>query len=108
MKNNFEIKSNSSENFEKSIEIPKEELQAVQEIFSFSEKLSEEGYTSDSIYSSSNSNLAAEELEKMKTDELSQTLDSLSDDESFNLRRKIKREAQYQARKGDIDFINVH
>jgi len=105
MKNNFEIKSNSSENFEKFIEIPKEEIQAVQDILSFSEKLSEEGYTEDSIYASSNSNLTAEELEKMNTDELSQTLKSLYD-ESFNLRRKIKREAQYQARKGDIDFMN--
>lgn len=101
-----EFPKNKVENFEKSIEIPKEELEIVHDIFLFSEKLSEEGYTNDSVYASSNSNFSAEELEKMKTDELSQTLNSLSDDEAFNLRRKIKREAQYESRKGDIDFMN--
>jgi hypothetical protein len=96
MKNNFKnLERPQFNNFEKNIEIPKEELQAIQDIFLFSEKLSEEGYAEDSVYASSNSNFTAEELEKMKTDDLSQTLESISDDETFNLRRKIKREAQY-------------
>lgn len=92
-------------NFEKPIEIPKEELLVVQDIFSFVKKLPD-GYGSESKYAQSNTNFTVEEIEEVKTKELKQTLDSLPEDEAFDLRRKIKRESQYWANQGEIDFKN--
>ncbi len=93
-------------NFEKHIEIPKEELRSVQDIFSFLEQLSKESYSDDSTYARSNHNFTATEIEEMKTEELNKTINSLSEDDASTLRRKIKRESQYEANQGDIDFTN--
>ena len=100
------IQFTGAENYEKTIQIPKEELQAVQDIFSFTEKLSAEGYSDDSSYALSNSHFTVEELEEIKINELKQTLNSLSREEQHDLRRKIKRQAQYESYKGEIDFKN--
>ena len=91
----------------KSIEIPKEELKIVQNIFEFSDKISDEGWDEDSVYAYSNSKFTVEEIIERRTNELSATLNTLPEDKKFELQAKIQREAEYEKRKGDIDYENA-
>ena len=88
------------------IEIPKEELKIVSDIFEFLNKISEEGYSDGSIYAESNSKFTIQELIRNKTYKLSSTLDSLPESEKYEFEAKIMREAEYEAKKGNIDFLN--
>lgn len=101
-----QLSNNKMEGNGKSVEIKEEEFRVIRDIFSFSEKLSKETYIENSTHAFTNSNFTAEELEQRKVAELSKTLASLSEDEAFDLKRKIKRQAQYEAYKADIDFRN--
>lgn len=95
-----------SNNFEKPIEIPKEELEIVKNISSFLDNLSKETYSGESKYALAKHSFSAEECEEILRDEQKSILDTLSGDDKFDLERKIKRQAQYMANQGDIDFTN--
>jgi hypothetical protein len=103
---NKKLQFNNIEIPKKDIEIPKEEIQSVQDIFSFLEQISKEGYSDDSTYARARHNFTAAEIEEWKTEEFKKTLDSLSEDDALSLRRKIKRESEYEANQAEIDFIN--
>lgn len=93
-------------NFEKRIEIPKEELQVVKDITSFLEKLSEESYSDDSIYTRKQHSFSESECEEIIRNEQKSKLETLSGDDKLELERKILREAQYMANQANIDFTN--
>ena len=85
----------------KKIEVPKEEIKVVEEITDFVEKLSLEP-----AEMSQNPRFSVGELVERKEKELGLKIDSLPENEKLDLKIKIKRQAEYEAHKDDIDFEN--
>lgn len=103
MKESLDNKFVNTERFPRKIEVPKEEIKVVEEISNFVKELSTE--TSDN-FESQDSIFSVEELMHIREIELRTIINSLSAEEKSDLKRKIKREAQYERYKGFIDFRN--
>lgn len=84
-------------------ETPKEELQAVKEIYEFMEQLADD---KGEAFEPRKSQHTVAELVELKTTSLEQELGRLPPKEKLALEFKIKREAEYEAFKGEIDFRN--
>jgi hypothetical protein len=101
MKESLDNSFINTEKFPRKIEVPKEEIKAVEEIADFVEKLSLEP-----AKASQNPRLSVGELIERKEKELNSKIDSLPENKKLDLKIKIKRQAEYEAHKDDIDFDN--
>ena len=87
----------------KVIEIPKSEIQVFQEIQDYMEVLA---IDSGETFQPRKSQHSMAELIDEKTKEMGSDIDSVPPSEKLSLEFKIKRAAEYEAYKGEIDFRN--